>query len=132
LGKEHGFDVTASKDGRILIQGFLEACRSCSFFTTGDLTSVGTDKNPACRRKASNPCSMLFHEGLGFIGVHAASDTFHTQPDPQDNSNRYVAHRETIRPYLRMPGPVSFITHGSTPRLQEQPTSLSMTRVPRA
>jgi len=55
--------------------------------------------------------------GLGFVGVHAASDTFHTPPDPEDNSNRYVAHGEQSDPYLRMLGG-EFITHGSTPRLQ--------------
>jgi type 1 glutamine amidotransferase len=55
---------------------------------------------------------------MGFVGIHAASDTFHTQPDPQDNSNRYVAHGEKSDPYLRMLGG-EFITHGSTPRLQD-------------
>jgi type 1 glutamine amidotransferase len=56
--------------------------------------------------------------GLGFIGVHAASDTFHTQPDPEDHSNRYIAHGEKSDPYLRMLGG-EFIVHGSTPRLQD-------------
>jgi type 1 glutamine amidotransferase len=55
---------------------------------------------------------------MGFVGVHAAADTFHTEPDPKDNSNRYVAHREKSDPYLRMLGG-EFITHGSTPRLQD-------------
>jgi type 1 glutamine amidotransferase len=55
--------------------------------------------------------------GLGFVGVHAASDTFHTPPDSADNANRYIAHGEASDPYLRMLGG-EFITHGSTPRLQ--------------
>ena len=57
------------------------------------------------------------HGGLGFVGVHAAADTFHTEPDPKDLSNRYIAHGENSDPYLRMLGG-EFITHGSTPRLQ--------------
>jgi len=56
-------------------------------------------------------------DGLGFVGVHAATDTFHTQPDPENGSNRYVAHGDKSDPYLRMLGG-EFITHGSTPRLQ--------------
>jgi len=117
LGKEHGFDVTASKDGRIFDSKDFWKHAAVFFFTTGDLTSVGTDKNPAMSPQGKQSLLNAIHEGLGFIGVHAASDTFHTQPDPQDNSNRYVAHREQSDPYLRMLGG-EFITHGSTPRLQ--------------
>src|SRR5882762_10847349 len=47
LGKEHGFDVTASKDGRIFDSKDFWKHAAVFFFTTGDLTSVGTDKNPA-------------------------------------------------------------------------------------
>jgi type 1 glutamine amidotransferase len=57
------------------------------------------------------------HNGIGFVGVHAASDTFHTKPDPDDGSNRYIEHGEKSDPYLRMLGG-EFITHGSSPRLQ--------------
>jgi len=31
------------------------------------------------------------------VGVHAASDTFHTPPDPDEQLERYIAHGETIR-----------------------------------
>jgi hypothetical protein len=56
-------------------------------------------------------------EGIGFVGVHAAADTFHTQPDSEGGSNRYVAHGDKSDPYVRMLGG-EFITHGNTPRLQ--------------
>ena len=59
------------------------------------------------------------HGGMGFVGVHAASDTFHTEPDTKDLANRYIAHGENSDPYLRMLGG-EFITHGSTPRLQNR------------
>jgi type 1 glutamine amidotransferase len=55
--------------------------------------------------------------GLGFVGCHAASDTFHTPPDPADLSNRYIAHGAQSDPYLRMLGG-EFIIHGRDPRLQ--------------
>jgi type 1 glutamine amidotransferase len=57
------------------------------------------------------------HDGMGFVGVHAASDTFHTQPDSKDLSTRYVTYGEKSDPYLRMLGG-EFIIHGSEPRLQ--------------
>src|SRR5260370_8942267 len=57
-------------------------------------------------------------DGMGFVGVHAAADTFHTQPDPPDLSNRYIAHGAQQDPYLRMLGG-EFIIHGLEPRLQD-------------
>jgi type 1 glutamine amidotransferase len=90
LGKKHGFEVTCSKDGRIFDSKDLHAQEAL-------LTSI--------------------EQGLGFVGCHAASDTFHTPPDPQDLSNRYIAHGAQSDPYLRMLGG-EFIVHGHDPRLQ--------------
>jgi uncharacterized protein len=118
IGEKHGFDVTASKDGRIFDSGEFRKYSALLFFTTGDLTTAGTDKNPPMSPKGKQAFLDAIHGGLGFIGVHAAADTFHTQPDPEgDHSNRYIAHGEKSDPYLRMLGG-EFITHGSDPRLQ--------------
>src|ERR1017187_7953467 len=57
------------------------------------------------------------HRGLGYVGSHAAADTFHTEPDTKDLANRYIAHGEQSDPYLRMIGG-EFIIHGRDPRLQ--------------
>jgi type 1 glutamine amidotransferase len=117
LGQQHGFDVTASKDGQIFDSKDFQKHAAVLFYTTGDLTKPGTDKNPPMSQQGKKALLDAVHGGLGFVGVHAASDTFHTEPDPQDNSNRYIAHGEQSDPYLRMLGG-EFITHGSTPRLQ--------------
>jgi hypothetical protein len=89
------------------------------FFTTGDLTQSGTDKNPPMSPQGKQALLDAIHNGLGFVGVHAAADTFHTQPDPPDLSNRYIAHGDQSDPYLRMLGG-EFIIHGrdKDPRLQ--------------
>src|SRR5438067_1387271 len=118
LGSKHGFDVTASKDGRVFDSADFHNYAAVLFFTTGDLTTVGTDKNPPISSKGKQALLDAIHGGLGFVGVHAASDTFHTQPDPEGGSNRYIAHGEQSDPYLRMLGG-EFITHGSKPRLQD-------------
>jgi|SRR5579864_658416 len=118
LGKEHGFNVTTSKDGRVFDSPDFRNYAAVLFFTTGDLTTAGTDKNPPMSPQGKQALLDAIHAGLGFVGVHAASDTFHTKPDPEDNSNRYIAHGEKSDPYIRMLGG-EFITHGSNPRLQD-------------
>ena len=117
LGKKNGFDVTCTKDGRIFDSQEFRSHTALFFFTTGDLTTSGTDGNPPMT--AAGKAAMLgaIEGGLGFVGCHAASDTFHTQPDAPDLSNRYVAHGVQSDAYLRMLGG-EFIIHGSHPRLQ--------------
>ena len=117
LGAKHGFAVTATNDGRVFDSGAFRKHAAVLFFTTGDLTTPGTDKTPPLSPEGKRSLLRAIGDGFGFIGVHAASDTFHTQPDPKDNSNRYVAHGAKADPYLRMLGG-EFITHGMNPRLQ--------------
>src|SRR5947199_9813842 len=117
LGSKQGFDVTATKDGGVFDSKDFQKDAAVLFFTTGDLTTVGTDKNPPMASQGKQELLGAIHGGLGFVGVHAASDTFHTPRDTKDNANRYIAHGEKSDPYLRMLGG-EFITHGSTPRLQ--------------
>jgi type 1 glutamine amidotransferase len=117
LGQQHGFEVTTSKDGQIFDSKDFRNHAAVLFFTTGDLTTSGTDKNPPMSPQGKQALLDAIQGGLGFVGVHAASDTFHTEPDPKDNSNRYIAHGDQSDPYLRMLGG-EFINHGSTPRLQ--------------
>src|SRR4051795_11203374 len=118
LGEKHGFNVTASKGGGVFDSKDFHKYAAVLFFTTGDLTTVGTDKNPPISVEGKQKFLNAIGSGMGFIGIHAASDTFHTPPDTEDNANRYVAHGEKSDPYLRMLGG-EFITHGSTPRLQD-------------
>lgn len=117
LGAKHGFDVTCSKDGRIFDSKDFHAHQAVFFFTTGDLTEPGTDKNPPMSPAGKQALLTSIEQGLGFVGCHAASDTFHTPPDPADLSNRYIAHGAQSDPYLRMLGG-EFIVHARDPRLQ--------------
>ena len=121
LAAQNGFELTATKDGRIFDskEWKSHAYDAAVFFTTGDLTQEGTDKNPPMSPQGKQAFLDAIQNGVGFAGVHAASDTFHTQPDPPDLSNRYIAHGEQSDPYLRMVGG-EFIIHGQSkdPRLQ--------------
>ena len=117
LGKKYGFDVIATKDGQVFDSNDFREYAAVLFFTTGDLTSVENDKNPPMSPQGKQSLLDSIEAGLGFVGIHAATDTFHTPPDTKDNANRYVAHGEKSDSYVRMLGG-EFITHGSTPRLQ--------------
>src|SRR5258708_10746558 len=117
LGKKNGFDVNCSKDGRIFDSTEFHSYSATFFFTTGDLTQSGTDGNPPMSPAGKQTLLSAIEQGLGFVGCHAASDTFHTQPDPANLSNRYVAPAADSDPYLRMLVG-EFIIHGGHPRLQ--------------
>jgi type 1 glutamine amidotransferase len=118
LGNKHGFEVGVTKDGRIFDTDKFHSYAAVVFFTTGDLTTLGTDGKPPMSPKGKQNLLDAIRGGLGFAGVHAASDTFHPQPDPPDRSNRYIAHGDQQDPYLKMLGG-EFIVHGSEPRLQD-------------
>jgi type 1 glutamine amidotransferase len=118
LGNKHGFSAGVTKDGRIFDSKEFHSYAAVVFFTTGDLTTMGTDGKPPMSPKGKQTLLDAVRDGMGFVGVHAASDTFHTLPDSEDRSNRYIAHGDQEDPYLRMLG-AEFITHGREPRLQD-------------
>jgi type 1 glutamine amidotransferase len=80
IGQQQGFDVVTTKDGR-LFDGDLTRYDAFFFFTTGDLTEPGTDKTPPMSRNGKAALLTAIAGGKGFIGVHAASDTFHSDED---------------------------------------------------
>ena len=118
LGDKHGFHVGVTKDGRIFDEKKFHDYSALVFYTTGDLTTLGTDGKPPMSAEGKQNLLEALHKGMGFVGIHAAADTFHLQPDPKDLSNRYIAHGEQQDPYLKMLG-AEFIIHGSDPRLQD-------------
>ena len=111
LGAKHGFEVICSKDGGVFTPQNIAQYDAFFFYTSGDLTKPGTDMNPPMTLEGKAAFLDAIKAGKGFIGTHSASDTFHTQPDPPDRSNRYLNHGEKADPYVRMLGG-EFIKHG--------------------
>jgi uncharacterized protein len=105
LGKQHDFEVTAAKDGRIFSSAELPQYDAFFFYTTGDLTTEGNDKNPPMTPDGKQRFLDLIHEGKGFIGTHSAADTFDTTGDRFD-----PAGQSTLDPYLVMLGG-EFLAH---------------------
>lgn len=98
-----GFDIEASKDGT-LFDGDLSGYDAFFFYTTGDLTQVGTDGQPAMSAKGKQRLLEAVASGKGFIGSHCASDTFHTP-------GKAFANQAERDPYIAMLGG-EFIRHG--------------------
>jgi uncharacterized protein len=111
LGAKHGFEVDHTKDGSVFTAENLARYDAFFFYTTGDLTQPGTDKNPPMTSAGKAAFLEAIRNGKGFIGTHSATDTFHTQPDPPDRSNRFVSHGDAVDPYVAMIGG-EFIKHG--------------------
>jgi hypothetical protein len=123
MSAKYNFDLTASKDGRIFDSKEFHEYAALVFFTTGVLTEEGNDKNPPMSTQGKQAFLDAVQSGLGFVGIHAATDTFHTPPDPPDNSNRYIAHGEQSDPYIRMIGG-EFIIHGQQNDARLQTTNV--------
>src|SRR5688572_10753984 len=98
MGKKAGFDVTATKDGRLFTKDKLAEFDVIAFYTTMDLRTPGTDKSPPMPSNGKEVLFDFIRSGKGFVGFHCASDTFHSQGNKID-------------PYIRMLGG-EFKTHG--------------------
>jgi len=106
LGKKHGFDVDATKDGRVFVNEDLNKYDAFVFETQGDLGKEGVDKQPPMPPEGKQALLKAIENGKGFVGFHCASDTFHS-PGPRDRNQS----AEKIDPYIAMVGG-EFIVHG--------------------
>lgn len=105
LGSKNGFEVTHTKDGSVFTAENIAKYDAFVFYTTGDLTTAGLDKNPPMPAGAKDLLLDAIKKGKGFVGVHSASDTFLTPGD------RFADNGEATDPFLKMVGG-EFIGHG--------------------
>jgi type 1 glutamine amidotransferase len=83
LGKEHGFDVTVTKDGSVFTPEKLAEFDVIAFYTTGDLDKPDNDEKKTESKDGGVPMppgglGALFkfvESGKGFVGFHCAADT---------------------------------------------------------
>jgi len=112
LGGKNGWEFTFSKDGSKFSRDYLAQFDAVFFYTTGDLCSPGTDKQPPMTPEGKQALFDYVRSGKGFIGTHSASDTFHTANESQKGQDRYVNHGAKADPYVRFLGG-EFIKHGA-------------------
>jgi hypothetical protein len=111
LGAKNNWEFTFSKDGSLFSPSYLAQFDALFFYTTGDLCSPGTDKNPPMSPEGKQAFIDYVASGKGFIGTHSAADTFHTANEAVKGPDRYLNHGEEADSYVKMLG-AEFIIHG--------------------
>ena len=112
LGQKNNLDFTFTKDGTVFTPENIAKYDAFMFYTTGDLTTEGTDKNPPMSKEGKAAFLQAIKDGKGFVGVHSATDTFHTP-----GSKPYQQNGDNVDPYIRMIG-AEFIVHGSQQKVK--------------
>jgi len=118
LGPKHGFAFTFSKDGSKFGADYLKQFDAVLFYTSGDLMSVGKDGSPAMSAEGKQALLDAIARGeLGYVGLHSASDSFHTgesgsgNPPQEKRLGRYRNNGDKSDPYILCLGG-EFINHG--------------------
>jgi uncharacterized protein len=113
IGERDNIQFVFSKDGSLFNAAYLSQFDAFFFYTTGDLTKVGNDGNPAMTPAGKDALLKAIAAGKGFVGVHSASDTFHS-PGGEDKtaSPSFHGDGENSDPYIKMLGG-EFINHGA-------------------
>jgi type 1 glutamine amidotransferase len=106
LGPKNGFEVTATKDGRLFTEGNIASFDAFIFYTSGVLTEQGGDKQPPMPAEGKQALLEAIAAGKGFVGIHSANDSFHSKGDGNENQPE-----DGRDPYIRMVGG-EFIRHG--------------------
>ena len=112
LGQKNGWEFVFSKDGSKFSPEYLAQFDAVFFYTTGDLCSEGTDKQPPMTPAGKQALFDYVRSGKGFIGTHSATDTFHTANESKKGPDRYANHGKDADPYCCFIGG-EFIIHGA-------------------
>ncbi len=92
LQKDMGVEILMTKDASLINAENLKKYKVVIFYTTADLTTEGTDKQPPMSPTGQAELLEWIQNGGGFIGYHCASDSFH-QPAGGE-----------VTPYIKMLG----------------------------
>lgn len=113
-----GMEPVCTKDGSLITAEYLKSFAVVIFYTSGDLCTIakpdkkGTeDKSPGISPEGKKALLAAIKGGVGFVGIHSASDTWHTVVDGMNGKGaRYVMMGDKLDPYLQMLG-AEFIAH---------------------
>ncbi len=82
----HAWEIEFTKDGGVFTPQNIAATDVFVFCTSGDLTKEGTDKKTPMTPEGKAAFLEAIQKGKGYVGVHAATDTFRGskggKPDP--------------------------------------------------
>lgn len=111
LGSKNTWEFEFSKDGSKFSPEYLAGFDAVIFYTTGDLTTAGTDKQPPMTAAGKQALFDYVKSGKGFVGLHSASDTFHTANESDKGPERFANHGKEADSYVHFLGG-EFIIHG--------------------
>ena len=111
IGETNHLEFTFTKDGRLFTAENLAQYDVFLFYTTGDLTESGTDHNPPMPPGGKAALLSAIRQGKGFVGVHSATDTFHSPGNREIDAARFQNDGTHVDPYIQMIGG-EFVIHG--------------------
>lgn len=103
LGQRYGFEVVCTKDGRVFDDD-LDQYDCIAFYTSGVLTEPNKAQTPPMTPAGKDKLLQAIADGKGFVGFHAATDSFHSKGPRDENQTE-------VDPYIAMIGG-EFIVHG--------------------
>ena len=111
IGEKNNLEFTFTKDGGLFTAENLAQYDAFLFYTTGDLTESGTDHNPPMPPGGKAALLAAIRKGKGFVGVHSATDTFHSPGNREIDAARFRNDGTNADPYIQMIGG-EFVIHG--------------------
>jgi type 1 glutamine amidotransferase len=117
IGRKNNIEMVFSKDGSLFTPKYLAQFDAFLFYTTGDLTLAKNnekdgDGNPPMTPAGKAALLKAIANGKGFIGVHSATDTFHSVGNKEHGPERFQSDGAKADDYVKMIG-AEFIQHGS-------------------
>lgn len=117
IAAKNNIQVVFSKDGSLFSEAYLAQFDAVVFYTTGDLTTSGTDKNPPMSAAGKQALFDYIKSGKGFVGLHSATDTFHS--NSPKGAPHFQSDGDNADEYIKMIGG-EFVSHG-----KQQPSVLT-------
>lgn len=125
LGRKNNIELVFSKDGWRFTPEYLAQFDAFFFYTTGDLTVPKSDPRgdglPPMTLAGKAALLAAVAGGKGFLGVHSATDTFHSAGRNDHGPERFRDDGSAADDYVKMIGG-EFIRHG-----KQQVTKLTVT-----
>ncbi len=115
LGRQLNIEFIFSKDGWRFTPEYLAQFDAYLFYTTGDLTQAKSDVRgdglPPMTPAGKAALLAAVAGGKGFLGVHSASDTFHSGGQNEHSPERWLDDGAAADDFVKMLG-AEFIRHG--------------------
>jgi uncharacterized protein len=122
FGEKYNIEFTFTKDGSLITPEYLAPFDAFVFYTTGDLMQPKSDPRgdglPPMTAAGKAALLAAVRGGKGFVGIHSATDTFHSFGRNDHVPERFDDDGAQADEYIKMLGG-EFIIHG-----EQQPSHL--------